>query len=415
MIHQNRRKELLSRLGDNCVVILSTNPEQFRNGDVNFAFRPHSDFFYLTGFSEPDAVAIISHHNYAMFLRDKDKTREIWDGKRLGLADAPSVLKLDSAFNINQLEAKLNQLITSENRVYFDAKPCELDAKITRLLSKYQPQSCKKSLGELRLIKDKLEINLMQQAADISVEAHQLAMANVRTNMSECELQSIFDAHFTKNQTQHAYTPIVAGGKNACILHYIENNKPLKMGDLVLIDAGCERGYYASDITRVFPVNGKFSAAQSQIYQLVLDAQLAAIACIKPNALITEPHKIACKILQQGLEKLGLLAANEPLSTFYMHGTGHWLGLDVHDVGDYQQNQQPRVFEVGMVVTVEPGIYIRSDDKINPIYHHIGVRIEDDILVTKTGNHVLTGKLIKEIDDIETFMQQANYEHTTGN
>ena len=406
MIHQNRRKELLSQLDDNAVIVISTNPEQFRNGDVTFPFRPHSDFFYLTGFQEAEAVAVISHNNYTLFLRDKDATREIWDGARLGLADAPKKLMLDNAFNINTLKEQLPQLITPKSLVYYDAKPCNFDAEITDLLAKHSIKSLQDPLHEMRLIKDESEIDSMQKAANISVTAHEQAMKQIKPGMFEYELQSVFDAHFVKKNTKHAYTPIVAGGKNACILHYIENNKTLNEGDLVLIDAGCELDYYASDITRTFPVNGRFSEAQKSVYQIVLDAQLAAIDSIKPGVSVHEPHKIASSIIQQGLESLGLLVPGEPLSRFYMHGTGHWLGMDVHDVGKYQHNQQHRSFKKGMVITVEPGIYIRKDDKINPIYHDIGIRIEDDVLVTDTGNTVLTKNLVKTINEIETLMSK---------
>lgn len=406
MIHQNRRKELLSQIDDNAVIVISTNPEQFRNGDVTFPFRPNSDFFYLTGFKEPQAVAVISRSTYTMFLRDKDPDREIWDGERLGLADAPETLKLEKALNINLLKDHLSQLITAENVVYFDEKPCDLDRTLSSLLSSYTLKSLQDPLHEMRLIKDEFEISTMQRAANVSMVAHVLAMKNVSPNMFEYELQSIFDAHFVKNNAAHAYTPIVAGGKNACILHYIENNKPLKDGDLVLIDAGCEFENYASDITRTFPVNGRFSTAQKQIYQIVLDAQLAAIDSIKPGVSVHKPHEIASNIIRKGLESLGLLALDEPLSNFYMHGTGHWLGMDVHDVGKYQQDQQHRKFEEGMVITVEPGIYIRKSDKINPIYHNIGIRIEDDVWVTNAGNTVLTEQLAKTIDEIETLMNE---------
>jgi len=408
MIHQNRRKELLSQLDDNCIIVISTNPEQFRNGDVDFPFRPQSDFFYLTGFQEPESVAVISRDTYTLFLRAKDKTREIWDGERLGLEQAPSILKLNQALDINQLEKELIQLIGTDSNVYFDAKPCEFDTKLSKLLSNYNTKSLQNPLHEMRLIKDEAEISNMQRAADISCDAHKHAMQQVTPGMFEYELQSVFDTHFVKNNTQHAYTPIVAGGENACILHYIKNNKTLNNGDLVLIDAGCEFGYYASDITRTFPINGCFSKAQKQIYQIVLNAQMAAIDSIKPGVNIHEPHKIASSIIQKGLEDLGLLTPGESFSKFYMHGTGHWLGMDVHDVGKYQKNKQHRVFEKGMVTTVEPGIYIRSDDKIDPVYHNIGIRIEDDILLTDSGNIVLTQKLAKTINDIETLMSQTN-------
>ncbi|MDC9726531.1 MAG: aminopeptidase P N-terminal domain-containing protein [Candidatus Thioglobus sp.] len=404
MIHQNRINKLLSQLDDNALIIISTNPEQFRNGDVSFPFRPHSDFFYLTNFQEPEAVVVISNHQCSMFLRDKDPAREIWDGARLGVADAPDTLKLDQAFDINQLETQLTHLIANDSVIYFDAKPCELDAKISTLLSDYNVNSLQAPLHEMRLIKDQSEIDTMQRAADISISAHEQAMKSVSPGMFEYELQSVFDAGFVKNRAQHAYTPIVAGGKNACILHYIDNNQPLRDGDLVLIDAGCELNCYASDITRTFPVNGKFTKAQKAIYQVVLDAQLAAIECIKPGVSVHQPHKIATQIIQQGLESLGLLSPGEPLTKFYMHGTGHWLGMDVHDVGQYQHNKQHRAFEKGMIITVEPGIYIRKDDKINSIYHDIGIRIEDDVLVTDTSHQVLTGNLVKTINEIETLM-----------
>ncbi|MBW5290335.1 MAG: Xaa-Pro aminopeptidase [Candidatus Ruthia sp. Asou_11_S2] len=405
MIHQKRRHALLNQLDCNAVVIISTNPEQNRSGDVNYPFRVHSDFYYLTGFQEPAALAVFSKNHYTIFLRPKDKAREIWDGKRLGVDDAPHVLKSNHAFSIDLLKEKLPQIILN-NQVYFDAKTCQLDNDISRLLSNYQLKSLAPTLHEMRLIKDAFEISTMQKAANISIKAHQLAMQAIQPNMFEFEVQSIFDGHFTKNNAQHAYTPIVAGGENACVLHYIENNKKLNKGDLVLIDAGAEVDCYASDITRTFPVSGQFSRAQKQIYQIVLDAQINAINTIKPGIKINEPHKVATNTIKQGLINLGILKTGGDLSQFYMHGTGHWLGLDVHDVGQYKKDAHHRKFVAGMITTVEPGIYIRKDDKINPTYHNIGIRIEDDVLVTTSGNTVLTKPLAKEINDIESLMSQ---------
>jgi len=406
MIHQNRRKELLSQLDDGALVIISTNPEQLRNGDVHYPFRPHSDFWYLTGFTEPQAVAVFSKDTYTIFLRDKDPAREIWDGKRLGVSDAPQALKADKAYSIDELKTQLPKLIADATTLYYDFKPCTLDDEIIQHLAKTQYQSLATYAHEMRLIKDAGEIELMQKAADISVNAHQLAMQQTHADLFEFEVASVFDAEFRKNNAEHAYTPIVAGGENACVLHYIENNKVLNDGDLLLIDAGCEVEGYASDITRTFPVNGTFSKAQRQIYQIVLDAQLAAIESIKPGVMVVKPHQIATHVIQQGLIDLGILQADGDLSQFYMHGTGHYLGLDVHDVGAYQKNDQHRQYETGMVTTVEPGIYIRKDDKINPIYWGIGIRIEDDVLITNNGNTVLTGALVKEIDDIESLMRE---------
>jgi len=405
MIHQIRQKKLLSQLAKNALVIVSTNPEQYRNGDVHYPFRPHSDFWYLTGFTEPEAIAVFSKESYTIFLRDQDPRREIWDGERLGVANAPQALNADYAYSISELKTQLPQLIANAT-LYYDFKPCALDDDIMACLTTTKTQSLNEYLHEMRLIKDTNEIALMQKAADISTQAHQLAMQQSKAGAFEYEIASIFDANFRKNNAEHAYTPIVAGGKNACILHYIKNDQVLNEGDLLLIDAGCEVAGYAADITRTFPVNGTFSQAQRQIYQIVLDAQLAAIECIKPGETVTKPHQITTKIIRQGLIALGILQTDGDLAQFYMHGTGHWLGLDVHDVGRYKQGEQHRQYQAGMVTTVEPGIYIRKDDKINPIYWNIGVRIEDDILVTENGNRVLTKNLAKTIDEIELLMRK---------
>jgi aminopeptidase P (EC:3.4.11.9). Metallo peptidase. MEROPS family M24B len=322
------------------------------------------------------------------------------------VSDAPQALKADKAYSIDELKTQLPKLIADATTLYYDFKPCTLDDEIIQHLAKTQYQSLATYAHEMRLIKDAGEIELMQKAADISVNAHQLAMQQTHADLLEFEVASVFDTEFRKNNAEHAYTPIVAGGENACVLHYIENNKVLNDGDLLLIDAGCEVEGYASDITRTFPVNGTFSKAQRQIYQIVLDAQLAAIESIKPGVMVVKPHQIATHVIQQGLIDLGILQADGDLSQFYMHGTGHYLGLDVHDVGAYQKNDQHRQYETGMVTTVEPGIYIRKDDKINPIYWGIGIRIEDDILITNNGNTVLTGALVKEINDIESLMRE---------
>lgn len=405
MIHQNRRKKLLSQLDDNALVITSTNPEQVRNGDVHYPFRPHSDFWYLTGFTEPEAVAVFSRDSYTIFLRDKDPRREIWDGECLGVDAALQTLKADQAYPINQLKTVLPQLITSSTHLYYDFKAGALDDTIIALLAKFNHQSLT-HVHEMRLIKDAKEVALMQKAADISVNAHILAMQQTKIGVFEFEIASVFDAHFRKNNVEHAYAPIVASGKNGCILHYIKNNQLLNDGDLLLIDAGCEVEGYASDITRTFPVNGKFNQAQAQIYQIVLDAQAAAIASIQSGEVVIKPHQIATKIIQQGLIKLGILQKGADVKQFYTHGTGHWLGLDVHDVGEYKQGVRHRQFTPGMVSTVEPGIYIRKDDKINPIYWNIGIRIEDNVLVTENGNTVLTKSLVKTIDEIENLMNK---------
>ncbi len=404
MIHQKRRKELLSRLDNDSLVIVTTNPAQHRNGDVYYPFRADSDFWYLSGFGEVESAMVFSSKNYTIFLRNRDKAREIWDGKRLGINDAPKTLMADQAFSISLIKRELPKLVAKAKTIYYDPKHSKIDKEIKKHLSSYQ--SLTPILHEMRLKKDEDEINHMQKAIDISIKAHEMAIKQTKPNIYEYEIASIFDGFFKKNNTQHAYSPIVAGGENACVLHYIENNKLLKKGDLLLIDAGCEVEGYASDITRTFPISGKFSNAQKQIYQLVLDAQLQAIKSIKPGQSVSKPHQIASSTIKKGLIKLGLLEDDQELSKFYMHGTGHWLGLDVHDVGEYKQANSHRKFETGMVTTVEPGIYIRKSDKINPIYWNIGVRIEDDVLVTETGNQVLSQALVKEIEDIELLMRE---------
>jgi len=406
MIHQKRRQELLSRLNDNAVVIVSSNSEQKRNSDVNYPFRPDSSFWYLTGFTEPDAIAIFSKKNYSIFLRPKDKTKEIWNGKRLGVNLAPKILLADNAYSIDDFLKTIHKFIDKNNIVYFDDfSTNKLNENITSILENVA-KSLNPAISEMRLIKDSTEIQNMQTAANLAAKAHMTAMTKVSPGLYEYHVAAEIDAEFRAANSDHAYPPIVASGKNSCILHYTENNKILNDGDLLLIDAGCESLGYASDITRTFPINGRFSKAQKQIYQIVLSAQKSAIASIKPGEKVNTPHEIACDIISLELTKLGIMKELNNLSEFYMHKTGHWLGLDVHDVGEYKIDNDFRNFEEGMVTTVEPGIYISKNDKIDPKYWNIGIRIEDDVLVTKDGNHVLSKSAVKEIKDIEYLMSQ---------
>ena len=406
MIHQKRRQELLSRLSNNAVVIVSSNSEQKRNGDVNYPFRPDSNFWYLTGFTEPDAIAVFSKKNYSIFLRPKDKTKEIWNGKRLGVKLAPQILLADNAYSIDDFLKTIHKFIDKNNLVYFDDYSTnKLNENITSILANVA-KSLNPVISEMRLIKDTTEIQNMQTAANLAAKAHMTAMIKVSPGLYEYHVAAEIDAEFRTGNCDHAYPPIVASGKNSCVLHYTENNKILNDGDLLLIDAGCESFGYASDITRTFPINGCFSKAQKQIYQIVLSAQKSAIASIKPGEKVNTPHEIACDIISRELTKLGLMKELNNLSEFYMHKTGHWLGLDVHDVGEYKIDNDFRDFEEGMVTTVEPGIYIRKNDKIDPKYWNIGIRIEDDVLVTKDGNHVLSKSAVKEVKDIEYLMSQ---------
>ena len=413
MIHKKRREELLSILGDDAVIIVSTNSEQKRNSDVNYPFRPDSSFWYLTGFIEPDAIAVFSKNNYSIFLRPKDQTKEIWNGLRLGIDLAPETLLVDQAYDIDSFFDESSSQINESSSVYFDAptdggwkdnsSTNKLNPAITALLGeKLKPLN--PYISEMRLIKDTSEIKNMQVAADLASKAHIQAMVKTHPGLYEYNIAAEFDSVFRNENSQHSYPPIVAGGENACILHYTENNKLLNDGDLLLIDAGCEILGYASDITRTFPVNGRFSPPQKEIYEIVLYAQKQAIASIMPGEDVNKPHEIVCEIITRGLMKLGIMEDVSNLREFYMHGTGHWLGLDVHDVGTKESGNLFREFQVGMVTTVEPGIYIRKDDKIDPKYWNIGIRIEDDVLVTIDGNHVLSAAAIKNIDDIELLM-----------
>jgi Xaa-Pro aminopeptidase len=415
MIHQNRRKELLSKLDDNAVVIVSTNSEQKRNSDVNYPFRPDSSFWYLTGFIEPDAIAVFSKNNYTIFLKPKDITKEIWNGLRLGVEMAPKTLLANNAYDIDTFLDKIESLLTSESSLYFDApgnigwKDVSSSNKLNQSIAlkfRNRTQLLDPYLSEMRLIKDSTEIQHMQTAADLASRAHMQAMIRTRPGLYEYHITAEFDTLFRKEDSEHSYPPIVAGGENACILHYNENNKLLNDGELLLIDAGCEILGYASDITRTFPINGKFSEPQKEIYEIVLKAQKSAIASIVPGEAVNKPHEVACDVITQGLIKLGIMDDASSLRDFYMHGTGHWLGLDVHDVGTKEIDNTIRKFKVGMVTTVEPGIYIRKSDKVDPKYWNIGIRIEDDVLVTEDGHHILSKAAIKELEDIEQLMNQ---------
>ena len=415
MIHQNRRKELLSKLDDNAVVIVSTNSEQKRNSDVNYPFRPDSNFWYLTGFIEPDAIAVFSKNNYTIFLKPKDITKEIWNGLRLGVEMAPKTLLANNAYDIDTFLDKIESLLTSESSLYFDApgnigwKDVSSTNKLNQSIAlkfRNRTQLLDPYLSEMRLIKDSTEIQHMQTAADLASRAHMQAMIRTRPGLYEYHITAEFDTLFRKEDSEHSYPPIVAGGENACILHYNENNKLLNDGELLLIDAGCEILGYASDITRTFPINGKFSEPQKEIYEIVLKAQKSAIASIVPGEAVNKPHEVACDVITQGLIKLGIMDDASSLRDFYMHGTGHWLGLDVHDVGTKEIDNTIRKFKVGMVTTVEPGIYIRKSDRVDPKYWNIGIRIEDDVLVTEDGHHILSKAAIKELEDIEKLMSQ---------
>lgn len=429
---KQRRDQLAQAMGPNSVAIIATSPVAMRNRDADYKYRADSSFYYLTGFPEPEAVAVIEtgddpvDYLYSLFCRERDRDMEIWNGYRAGIDGAIDDYDADEAYAIDLLDEEILSKITHLDTLYYRvAQNTSFDTRITGWLAKLkdsrqfklpkQLKSLDDIVDEMRLFKSAAEIELMQRAADISAEAHTRAMRAVRPGMMEYALEAELNYVFGQHGCVPAYGSIVGGGANGCILHYVENDQELKDGDLVLIDAGCEYQYYAGDISRTFPVNGRFSPQQKALYQIVLDAQLAAIEQIHVGVSYKQPHHAAVQVLVTGLVELGLLQGEvdelidtEAYHRFYMHGTGHWLGIDVHDVGEYQFDSTPRQFEAGMVITVEPGLYIAPDDTtVAEQWRGIGIRIEDDVLVTAQGPQVLTAKVVKNIEDIEHLMANA--------
>jgi Xaa-Pro aminopeptidase len=427
---QQRRLSLLDRMlaAGGGVAVVPTAPERIRNRDTSFPYRADSYFHYLTGFPEPEAVLVMiagDQPQSLLFCRDKDIDKEIWDGFRYGPAGACEAFGFDAAHSIKEFDAKLAELLADQPALWFSlGHDSAWDARITAALNAVRAQTrsgkrapavlhdVRATLDEMRLVKDGHEIALMQQAARIAGAAHRRAMQFTAPGKFEHEIEAEFLHEFRRQGSQYpAYTPIVAGGANACVLHYIDNNRELKDGDLLLIDAGCEVDGYASDITRTFPVNGRFSGPQADVYDLVLDAQTAAIAAIKPGAHFLDPHNAALRILAQGMVDMKLLEGSvdtvietETYKRFYMHRTSHWLGLDVHDAGEYRSGEAWRALLPGMALTIEPGCYIRPGDDVPKDFWNIGVRIEDDVLVTATGCDILTIDTPKKIAAIETLM-----------
>jgi Xaa-Pro aminopeptidase len=431
--YRRRRRQLMRTMGKGAIAILPTAPEVIRNRDAHFAFRPDSDFHYLTGFAEPEAVAALipgrAQGEYLLFCRERDPQRELWDGRRAGLEGAKSLYGADDAFPFADLDEILPRLLEQCERVFY-AMGCapEMDRRMSEWISGIRAnsrngmhgpvefQALDHHLHEMRLYKSAQEINLMRRAARISAAAHQRLMRECRPGVMEYQLAASFQHDCAQQGACHqAYNAIVGGGVNGCILHYVENSAALADGDLVLVDAGCELDCYASDITRTFPVNGRFSPAQRALYELVLEAQDAALAKVRPGNHWNDPHDAAVLTLTRGLVRLGLLKGtvkdlvhDETYKRFYMHRTGHWLGMDVHDVGDYKIDGHWRLLEPGMVLTVEPGLYIPADAKgVAKKWRGIGIRIEDDVLVTRDGHEVLSQGAPKSVAEIEALMAVA--------
>jgi Xaa-Pro aminopeptidase len=429
-----RRKELMGQLEEQSIVIVPAALHQLRNRDVEYPFRQDSDFFYLSGFDEPEAVLVLvpgrKQGQSILFCRERDVAKELWNGRRSGTEGACADYGFDDAFPITDIDDILPGLIEGRRRVYYAmGKMPEFDRKMMAWVNTLRANTRSGAhppgefvdldhlLHEMRLIKRAPEIKLMRRAAEISARAHIRAMRACRAGVYEYQLEAELMHEFNHSGCQGwAYQSIVGGGDNACILHYTDNTDRLRDGDLVLIDAGCELNYYAADITRTFPVSGRFSKPQRQLYEVCLAAQMAALACIKPGVSWNEPHIEAVRVITEGLVELGLLRGQvsrlidkAAYQRFYMHRTGHWLGMDVHDVGDYKIDDQWRLLEPGMVLTVEPGIYIAPDDhKVARKWRGIGIRIEDDVLVTERGCEVLSRDVPKEVDQIEALMAGAS-------
>ena len=427
---KKRRKLLMQRVGKGNIALIGSADIRIRNRDVDYPFRQDSDFYYLTGFNEPDALAVFipgrEQGEYILFCREFDKKKALWEGAHAGLEGATKHYAADDSFPIDDVDEILSGMLENKTKVFYPmGRDSDLDHSLqvwikhirnqsrTGIVAPAEIASLEPILHEMRLFKSPAELDLMRRAADVTAQAHVKAMQLCRAGRYEYQVEADIVHHFMQSGLRAvAYPSIVAGGKNACTLHYTANNDKLKNGDLLLIDAGAECDHYAADITRTFPVSGKFTEPQAQLYQLVLDAQLAALEQLQPNTPWNVAHDASVEVMTKGLVKLGLLKGSlkklikdEKYKQFYMHRIGHWLGMDVHDVGDYKLNQEWRTLQPGMVLTVEPGLYISENCKtVDAKWRGIGIRIEDDVLITKTGYEIFTNGVPKTIVDIEALM-----------
>jgi len=425
-----RRRRLCERMAAG-IAVIPTAGEKLRNRDTSYPYRADSYFHYLTGFPEPEAVLVLiagAQPRSLLFCRERDPDKEVWDGFRFGPDAAREQFGFDEAHAIGELDEKLAELVADQPALWYSlGHDAGWDARIVATLNAVRAQAragkraphdirdVRATLDEMRLIKDAHEVGLLRRAADIAAGAHIRAMRATAPGRHEYEIEAELLHEFRRHGCQYpAYTPIVAAGANACVLHYVDNNRRIGDGELVLIDAGGELDGYASDITRTFPANGRFSGPQADIYDLVLDAQSAAIAAIRPDASFMAAHEAAVKVLAQGMVDMKLLEGSvdgviesEAYKRFYMHRTGHWMGIDVHDAGEYKAGEEWRTLVAGMVMTVEPGCYIRAADDVPEAFWNIGVRIEDDVLINAGGCEILTHKAPKKIADIEALMRDA--------
>ncbi|MEN3330883.1 MAG: Xaa-Pro aminopeptidase [Blastocatellia bacterium] len=430
---KERREQLMARIPTGAAIFPAA-PTAIRNNDVEHEYRQDTDFYYLTGFEEPNAVAVLvpdhPEHRFTLFVQPKDREREVWTGWRAGEEGAKRDYGADAAFTIDKLDEELPRLLEKTDRIYyrFGSDPT-FDERLVGWMRRFQRERQRHGIGptsvidpadilhDMRLIKTETDLALLRRAVEITCDGHLAALRALRPGMHEYEIEAILRYVFRKHGSpRHGYAPIVAAGANATVLHYVTNNCPIAADDLLLIDAGAEFGYFTGDVTRTWPASGTFSEAQAEVYQLVLDAQLEAIETVKPGATFIDPHDRALRVLVEGMLRLGLLEGEADklieegtYKKFYMHRTSHWLGMDVHDAGPYKVADEWRKLEAGMVLTIEPGLYIATDlPEVNPRYRGIGVRIEDDVLVTAEGAEVLSARVPKTIDEIEGVMMGAH-------
>ncbi|MEP6547423.1 MAG: aminopeptidase P N-terminal domain-containing protein [Gammaproteobacteria bacterium] len=426
-----RRRQFMRMIGKDAIAILPAAPVCHRNGDIEYAYRQDSHFHYLSGFPEPDSVVVLvpgrPQAEYLLFVREHDAAREAWDGARSGTEGAVERYGADDAFPITDIDEILPGLLEQRSQIYYSmGTHPDFDSHVLSWVNGLRSQARQEAatphefvalrhvLDDMRLYKSRAEQASLRRAAQIAVGAHRRAMRFARPGRMEYEVMAELLHEFRSHNADISYYPIVGGGANSCVMHYRDNNQRLCDGDLLLLDAGCEHELYASDITRTFPVSGRFTAAQRAVYEVVLEAQLSAIDKVRPGNHWNHPHEAAVRVITQGLIKLGLLKGklsvllkDQAYLQFFGHRTGHWLGLDVHDVGDYKVGGEWRVLEPGMTLTVEPGIYIRPSARVPKEFWNIGVRIEDEVLVTADAPEVLTGALEKTPEAIETLLRAA--------
>ena len=425
--HKWRREAYMEAIGPDAVALVHSPAEAHRNGDVLFPFRQSSDLFYLSGFSEPEATLVLrpgaDDHRFVLFVRPRDREREVWDGRRAGLEGAVALFGADIAYPVHELAERLPDLLANADELHYSlGVDTAFDQRVTGVLANLRQRERRGRrpprrivdpravLHEMRLRKSSEELALLRKAADITCEAHREAMKLAAPGVAEYELEAVINYTFRRRGgSGPGYSSIVGAGDNATILHYVDNQDALRDGDLVLIDAGCEYGFYTADVTRTFPASGRFSPPQRDVYSIVLDAQSQAIEMARPGVTLDDIHERCVEVLTQGMVDLGLLSGpagerieNADYKTFFMHRTSHWLGMDVHDVGAYTEDGAPRPLEAKMVITIEPGLYIAGDAPDVPAeFRGIGVRIEDDIIITGEGHEVLTAAAPKSVDDIE--------------